>query len=615
MISQVTHPTIANVLSTDDKWLWCVPRYQREYTWGKRNWEQLLDDVLGNDPGYFLGSVIVIPGPLDTTTGILEYEVIDGQQRLVTVSLLLAAIYERLCSDDLKPLVDEDLRAEELVPLRNRLVLKTDKTRTRVIPQVQNHNLEDFRWVMHEVAGLKAPDDKPKNFGNRRIAKAFAFFREQVGERVADLDAKAVLARLLAMRNLVLAAVVVQIDVDSHADAYTLFASLNDRGTPLSAVDLVKNVLFSQLTREDEGSGAHASAGGIDLLYGQWQAILAHLGDDYATQERFFRQCYDAFRREANADFATPESALPLGSVATRSNLLDIYEKRIRRDAAGVLGELERRAPLYGRIIGTEKDAQGAPLDAALLDLSRAQGVPGDVLLLRLMERKDALGLSDELLVRIVRLLARFFVRRNLTNTPPTYTLERLFATLCEEVEDGGLCGEDVLQHVRQRLVGVSADGATFRARLSGPIYEDNRDMARYVLAAIANTTKETRDLWERKGGQYVWTIEHVFPEGRNIPQAWVDMMGGGDSARAQEVQERQVHRLGNLTLSAYNSRLFTKPFLDKRDLADEHGNFIGYRNGLSLNADLAKADTWSERAIEERTQRLVDAAMETFEL
>ena len=93
MIKNVSDPSIASILSTDALKVYTIPRYQREYTWGQRDWANLYDDVFDNDPGYFLGSIIVIQGEIDPKTNIVDFEVIDGQQRLTTISLLLTALY------------------------------------------------------------------------------------------------------------------------------------------------------------------------------------------------------------------------------------------------------------------------------------------------------------------------------------------------------------------------------------------------------------------------------------------------------------------------------------------------------------------------------------------
>lgn len=605
MIKSVDNPSVANVLSTDDKKIYRIPRYQREYTWGQHDWASLYDDVFGNDPGYFLGSIIVIQGPVSASSGIYEYEVIDGQQRLTTISLLLAALYKQISGYG--NLIDEDLRDDEVVPLRNRLVFKQDKKQTRVIPQVQNNNQADFRCIMREVAGLKDSMQVPKNFGNRRMSRAFGYFVRRLEDEVEGLESQDALDKLLSMVSRICSAVFVQIDVDSHADAYTLFASLNNRGVPLSAVDLIKNTLLSKIGCDDSD---------LDYYFEQWQEILRRLGDDYATQERFFRQNYDAFRRATNRPYAVEGKQFPLGSVATRSNLLAIYERRIGDDAAGVLSELMENSALYARIICSDVDCPDSELDKQLLELSRAQGVPSYLMLLYLFKDREALGLVDDDFAEIVDVLVRFFVRRNVTDTPPTYTLERLFIALCEEIEDGGLSGAQLLTHVKRRLMDVSASDELFRERLEGPIYDVNPDMCRYILTRLAapSVTKEMKGLWDRyPSGTYVWTIEHIFPQGQNIPKSWVDMVGNGNESLARNIQETHVHTLGNLTITGYNSKLGNLSFEEKRDRMDQNEVYVGYRNGLNLNEDLVGSNVWNKELIESRTEKLVERALKVF--
>ena len=99
--------------------------------------------------------------------------------------------------------------------------------------------------------------------------------------------------------------------------------------------------------------------------------------------------------------------------------------------------------------------------------------------------------------------------------------------------------------------------------------------------------TKETWvDLWKYEGKLFVWTIEHIFPQGENIPASWVTMIADGDAKKAKAIQEIHVHKLGNLTISGFNSALGNKSFKDKRDRTDSKGREVGYKNGLKLNAD-----------------------------
>lgn len=587
-----------------------IPRYQREYTWNQRDWANLYDDITQNDAGYFLGSFIVVNGTVNSKMDTIHYEVIDGQQRLTTLSLLLAALYTRIMEH--KDSIDDDMMLDDIRPLRNRLILKSDKSMTRVIPQVQNHNLEDYRWILKEHIGLDAVIQKPKFLGLRKMSKAFNYFYDRLGEDVEGRDGIECVRCLLDICRLVCSAVVVQITVDSHADAYTLFASLNNRGVPLSAVDLIKNMLLGKVAGVDDGQ--------LNYYFERWQEVLHNLGDDYKTQERFFRQNYDAFRREVNKPFIGESgSQLPLGSVATRSNLLKIYEKRMESadGALKVLDELTENSALYSRIIGLDQESPDSELSHQLLELSRAQGVASYLMLLFLFKKQNQLELKDETLALLVKLLVCFFVRRNLTDTPPTRDLERLFISICESLESEGLKGIAAAEYIKKRLVDVSASDASFKERLEGPIYDVNPDMTRYILTVIASpsVTKEMKPLWERyASGNYVWTIEHIFPQGKNIPDEWVKMVADGDMSKAIEVQEKQVHTFGNLTITGYNSKLSNMPFVTKRDRKDAYGANVGYRNGLNLNDELVNTDTWTSEQIQERTDKLVRLTLKAFD-
>ena len=610
MINSVEDPTVANILSTDMLKIYDIPRYQREYTWNQRDWANLYDDITQNDAGYFLGSFIVVNGTVNSKMDTIHYEVIDGQQRLTTLSLLLAALYTRIMEH--KDSIDDDMMLDDIRPLRNRLILKSDKSMTRVIPQVQNHNLEDYRWILKEHIGLDAVMQKPKFLGLRKMSKAFNYFYDRLGEDVGGRDGIECVRCLLDICRLVCSAVVVQITVDSHADAYTLFASLNNRGVPLSAVDLIKNMLLGKVAGVDDGQ--------LDYYFERWQEVLHNLGDDYKTQERFFRQNYDAFRREVNKPFIGESgSQLPLGSVATRSNLLKIYEKRMEADdgALKVLDELTENSALYSKIIGLDQEGPDSELSDQLLELSRAQGVASYLMLLFLFKKQNQLELKDETLALLVKLLVCFFVRRNLTDTPPTRDLERLFISICESLESEGLKDIAAAEYIKKRLVDVSASDASFKERLEGPIYDVNPDMTRYILTVIASpsVTKEMKSLWERyASGNYVWTIEHIFPQGKNIPDEWVKMVADGDMSKAIEVQEKQVHTLGNLTITGYNSKLSNMPFVTKRDRKDVNGANVGYRNGLNLNDELVNTDTWTSEQIQERTDKLVGLTLKAFD-
>lgn len=601
MIKSVNNYPVSQLFDIEAGVVYAIPRYQREYTWSKSQWETLFDDVQENNPGYFLGSIICINQTTDTLA-VQRLEVVDGQQRLTTLSLLFAALYQslKLHEKDL----DDDQRVE-LINLKRKLVLKKGDDQLRVIPQIQNNNQNDYRAVLADV-GVISSCDAPAYAGNRKVFRAFRYFQGRIEEMVDGENDH--LASIMAFLDKVSQACLVKIEVASHADAYTLFESLNNRGMPLTAIDLIKNKLLARLETTEPGK--------VDHYFDVWNKLLGYLGDDYSIQERFFRHYYNAFKDELNIPFRKDEDKKkdPLGPVATRSNLIQIYEKLINQDAKVHLQDIRAAGQLYALMLSRNTDEAWAELDKPLKNLERIQGAPAYLLMLFLLVRHEALKLTVTQLSEIAQLLVCFFVRRNLTDTPPTRDLTRLFMASIDKLS--ALSGDTIVAIVREELLAVSASDADFRKKLEGAIYEENVGVTRFVLCALAeqSMTKETWvDLWKYEGKLFVWTIEHIFPQGDNIPASWVTMIADGDAKKAKAIQETHVHKLGNLTISGFNSALGNKSFKDKRDRTDSEGRAVGYKNGLKLNAELAIAEAWSVPQIEARTITLVDQVVKLF--
>ena len=593
MIKSVNNYPVSQLFDIEAGVVYAIPRYQREYTWGKNQWENLFDDVLENDPGYFLGSIICINQSTDALS-VQKLELVDGQQRLTTLSLLFASVYHALKSHETD--LDDEQRVE-LINLKRKLVLKKGDDQIRLIPQIQNNNNPDYRAVLAEI-GVISECDVPAYAGNRKIFRAYRYFQDRIDEMANGRSNR--LGTIMEFLDKVSHACLVKIEVASHADAYTLFESLNNRGMPLTAIDLIKNKLLARLESIEPGK--------VDHYFGHWNRLLGYLGDDYAIQERFFRQYYNAFKDQLKAVHQVP--------VATRSNLIQIYEKLINHDAKDCLQKISAAGRLYSLILSRNQDDALNGLEKPIKDLERIQGAPSYLLMLYLLVRKDELELTNAHLTSIVELLVRFFVRRNLTDTPPTRDLTRLFMTVIDKIS--GLRADAIPQSIEQQLVAVSATDEAFQRKLDGPIYEENSGVTRFILCALAEQamTKESWvDLWRFENKQFVWTIEHIFPQGENIPQSWITMIADGDEIKAKEIQQTHVHKLGNLTISGFNSALGNKSFEDKRDRVDRQGRAVGYKNGLKLNEDLATAAGWSVDQIDSRTDKLVQQVTQLCKL
>jgi len=353
MIKSVNNYPVSQLFDIEAGVVYAIPRYQREYTWKVDQWESLFDDVEENDPGYFLGSIICINQTTDSLA-VQRLEVVDGQQRLTTLSLLFAALYQSLKLHEKE--LDDDQRVE-LINLKRKLVLKKGDDQLRVIPQIQNNNQNDYRAVLSDV-GVISSFDTPAYAGNRKIFRAFRYFQARIEEMVRGENDR--LASIMTFLDKVSQACLVKIEVASHADAYTLFESLNNRGMPLTAIDLIKNKLLARLETTEPGK--------VDSYFDVWNKLLGYLGDDYSVQERFFRHYYNAFKDPLNAPFRKDEDKKkdPLGPVATRSNLIQIYERLINQDAKHHLQAIRSAGQLYALMLARNTDEAWAQLDKPL---------------------------------------------------------------------------------------------------------------------------------------------------------------------------------------------------------------------------------------------------------
>lgn len=592
MIKSVYNYPVSTLLDIESGVVYAIPRYQREYTWSRAQWDALFDDLLENEPNYFLGSIICINQSQDALS-VQSLELVDGQQRMTTLSLLLAAIYQSF-----RELPNLGMEQQiELYNLKHKLVLKKKSDQPRLIPQVQNNNQQDYFAVLGK-AGILDDVEQVQHAGNRRVMKAYRHFLWRIEQYLQELSEP--VAGLQALLDKVNTATLVKIEVAGHSDAYTLFESLNNRGVPLTAIDLIKNKLLAVLEAKDSGS--------IDKHYNRWKKVIDALGDDYAVQERFFRQYYNAFKPSLKDIVSVP--------VATKSNLMQVYEKLIAHDAESFLQAMIRLSAHYAQIVGYRAVPEQPKLSGLLLSLDRIQGAAAYLLLMVLFERKDTLELDQEHLEQVVHFLIAFFVRRNTTDLPPTRDLTRIFMDVAETVL--ALKGQAVVSHIQQRLTGESASDEQFEKSLKGPIYEDNKAVCRFVLCALEESrmTVETRvDLWALKGKQYVWTIEHIFPQGENIPDTWVQMIANGDAALAEQHRQTYAHCLGNLTISGYNSALGNKSFAEKQSRLDSQGRKVGYNNGLHLNQALANETSWTVDKLKARTDLLVQEVLQKYPL
>ena len=566
--------------------LFTIPRFQREYLWGKKNWEAFFNDILEFREGYFIGSMIFIKESNKKTD--LSFEVIDGQQRLITISLLLLALYDVIKK--------ETAQKNNLEEIKNAIFRVESKRNITPRLQLQTINDEDYKALLCDCfPEWPGKHSTPLNAGNRKIFKAYKYFRSAI-QNNKDRGSYKLLSILKKIQ-------LVAIIVKSYPDASVLFTSLNTSGVPLTTIDLIKNSLFSYSKDPD-------------ISIKKWEELirLIDIENDYKIQERFFRQNYNAFKTEVKAllinSIVSSGKPASLPSVATRANIFKIYDELFKLDAT--LDWCVNNAKIYQTIL---KACTGNKnIDKILEQLNFIEGSPCHTLLLFLCRKQHDLKLSDSDLEKICINLTHFFIRRHLTDKPATRTLDNLFTNQITQIETKKLKGSRIKQHLIDNLKEVAASDEEFKKALQGDLYKSSK-LARYILANLYSENKED-NFWQKdpKTNDFIWTIEHVMPQ--TLSNEWKEKAfpANYNEEQIKQLHASIVHKLGNLTLSGYNQKLQNEWFTKKRDMTnDDGGSFIGYKNGIQLNETLKKKNTWNKSEIEKRTTALLKQALKQF--
>jgi uncharacterized protein with ParB-like and HNH nuclease domain len=597
MIQHTGKKLVSELFSTDNKITYHIPRYQREYIWSKWNWESLFDDLEESDGAHFLGSIICINAEPDTSKPAM-LELVDGQQRMTTISILYLVLY-KILKEQLPDDAGQD-RQFELMTLKNRIIgSRSDKL--RLSPSYSNSNYHDYEWLVSEVIDEVRVTHKPKFLGNRRLSKAFWYFHDRLSEVDENEVPKYSYAEIEGFLDKLNGSIIVKIDVATHSDAFTLFETLNNRGVPLSAIDIIKNKLLGQLEKEDPETS-------LDRNFTRWNRILTNLTDEYNVQERFLRQFYNAFKLEPAIEVEKAPKAL-------RSNLIRIYESLIERDVHVAFDRLEEASEIYAKHIQYENGEHSEELVRALRNLENVTGADGYMLLLFVTKR---FNITETEKVKLVDLLCKYFIRRNVTDTPPTRDLTNYFMSIMLEANAMAAYS---FEQMREILLthGKPASDELFEEKLKGDLYEENVGATRYILSSLELAMSATRELYTnfyaRNNKLFVWTVEHILPQGENMPQHWVAMIAQGDKQEAERIRTAYCHKLGNLTLTGYNSQLSNESLKKKQEKKAQDGKHIGFRNGLALNEPIKDTEVWTKEKIAERTEVLVRKALDTFKL
>ncbi len=528
-----------------------IPVFQRDYSWSEAECEQLWKDILqiAADPtgrGHFLGSVVYIATG-DSFAGFARWLLVDGQQRLTTLTLLLIALRDHI--RETRWTGSEDGPTADRVEARFLKNLQEKETR-RYKLVLRRHDQETLRALLD---GEEPPDPV-----SERIQEIYDFFIT----RLPDVDVEAVYRGISRL-------VVVDVSLDRGTDdPQLIFESLNSTGMDLSQSDLIRNFILMRLPEADQTRLYDSYWSKIENLFrGSENTFDAFVRDYLALRTQASKQekadeIYFAFRRE-------------FGTIGSDPGLLDVF-----------LEELLRFARYHAAFsIGTDA---AELIREPLARLRRLVDVPA-TLVMRLFDCYDQRGtLAAEQFAKAIDLIESYVFRRAICGDQ-TRGYWQVFANLAYRIDP------------QKPLESLAVGLARLRENYRYPNDDEFRKALEERDVYGMRVCFELLDRLENHGRRErtdtsKYSIEHVMPQNEKLGPEWQEMLG----EHWQEVRREWLHRLGNLTLTGYNSSYSDRPFSEKNTIP---GGF--QESSVRLNKFVREQSKWTPLEMQQRGRDL----------
>lgn len=547
-----------------------IPIYQRRYSWNFKECKMLFDDILriGKDSNkennHFIGSIVYIEdhtfrGEVD------ELLIIDGQQRLTTITLILIAISEYLKENPIHPLAD---KIDKIISY----YLVNDKEKGDEFYKLVL-NQEDKDSLIKLINNLTKENFITFDKGDSlRIIENYEFFRKNIDKN----NLKEVYDGLLNLE-------IVEISLERGRDnPQLIFESLNSTGLELNQADLIRNYILMGLELEEQEKIYHSYWYNMELgfTHSKNYNLFDRFIRDYLTikLERIptFKNIYNEFKDYSNR-------------FKESSNKFNKYSMDFK-DVEELVSAIFKYAKYYFNIIYDEEDSDIKNIFKNLNELGFDVIRP---FFLEVYRDYDEKKISKEELIEIINLVESYLLRRNICEIP-TPSLNKTFATLYKSIDKDNYLESLKAEFILKGSYRKFPDNEEFEnAFLSKDIY--NLTTRNYILGKLENN-----DFKEKPIDVESYTIEHIMPQNSNLSKKWKEDLG----KNWEEVQKEYLHNIGNLTLTAYNSELSDKPFIEKITMK---GGFKDSR--LHLNKGLEDLNIWNENTIKKRAKNLFSDA------
>lgn len=528
-----------------------IPVYQRNYDWKMEHCKQLYDDLVKiirqNRKSHFFGSIVSVQSESGTME---EFLIIDGQQRLTTISLLLLAIYHLLSTGKMvsrdHQLTDKILKKyliDEYEPEEKRIKLKPIK------------NDQKAFGILFDQDEEYIPDS------NLTINYRYFYDRIQHGE--LDID---------ELFDAICKLEIINISLNHEDNPQLIFESLNSTGLNLSEGDKIRNYILMGLPNDQQ----------TKFYEKYWNRIESYTDYDVSSFVRDYLSIKQQSTPNMNSVYPTFKKYVEDAEVA---------------DIEPLLKDLLEYAKRYAFLIkGGHSDER---LNSCIYRLNRLSTSVTRPFLLEVIRLSESGALTADELIEVFHFTESYLFRRAICDLP-TNALNKIFLLLHREIIRFDGDESHYVEKLKYALLSkrertrFPSDEEFAECMSTRNIYGMNPKNKLYLFERLENSeTSETKDVWGHLDrGEY--SIEHIMPQ--HLTAAWIVSLGDNYEA----IHTNWLHRLANLTLTAYNSRYSNSPFAEKRDMPH------GFKDsGLRINQWVGRKEQWGLPELEERDQLL----------
>lgn len=528
-----------------------IPVYQRNYDWKMEHCKQLYDDLVKiirqNRKSHFFGSIVSVQSESGTME---EFLIIDGQQRLTTISLLLLAIYHLLSSGKMvsrdHQLTDKILKKyliDEYEPEEKRIKLKPIK------------NDQKAFGILFDQDEEYIPDS------NLTINYRYFYDRIQHGE--LDID---------ELFDAICKLEIINISLNHEDNPQLIFESLNSTGLNLSEGDKIRNYILMGLPNDQQ----------TKFYEKYWNRIESYTDYNVSSFVRDYLSIKQQSTPNMNSVYPTFKKYVEDAEVA---------------DIEPLLKDLLEYAKRYAFLIkGGHSDER---LNSCIYRLNRLSTSVTRPFLLEVIRLSESGALTADELIEVFHFTESYLFRRAICDLP-TNALNKIFLLLHREIIRFDGDESHYVEKFKYALLSkrertrFPSDEEFAECMSTRNIYGMNPKNKLYLFERLENSeTSETKDVWGHLDrGEY--SIEHIMPQ--HLTAAWIVSLGDNYEA----IHTNWLHRLANLTLTAYNSRYSNSPFAEKRDMPH------GFKDsGLRINQWVGRKEQWGLPELEERDQLL----------